>query len=135
MKKTLLLFGTLTVFLAADLSVDQIQNMVNKIHKKREGVKLETLESTKEPFVRIQESNTTRVFVIPRKKEAKEAKLVLHSIINDKAYINDGWIGVGDTIMGYTLGHIGKPKYKRDCLFFQFLRILSRRVGISKEPK
>ena len=87
MKKTLLLLGSLTVFLAADLSVDQIQNMVNKIHQKREGVKLETLESTKEPFVRVEESNTTTVFVIPTKTETKEAKLILHSIINDKAFI------------------------------------------------
>lgn len=108
MKKTLLLLGSLTVFLAADLSVDQIQNMVNKIHQKREGVKLETLESTKEPFVRVEESNTTTVFVIPTKTETKEAKLILHSIINDKAFINDQWRSVGDTMLGYTLSHIGK---------------------------
>lgn len=107
MKKTLLLLGSLTVFLSADLSVDQIQNMVNKIHQKREGVKLETLESTKAPFVRLQESNTTTVFVIPTKTETKEAKLVLHSIINNKAFINDQWRSVGDTMLGYTLSHIG----------------------------
>jgi len=107
MKKTLLLFGSLTVFLTADLSVDQIENMVNKIHQKREGVKLDTLEKTKEPFVRIQESNTTTVFIIPTKTETKEAKLILHSIINNKAFINDQWKSVGDNIFGYTLKHIG----------------------------
>ncbi len=108
MKKTLLLFGSLSAFLAADLSVEQIQNMVNKIHHKREGVKLETLETTKAPFVRVEESNTTTVFVIPRKTEIKEAKLMLHSIINNKAFINDQWKSVGDTMLGYTLEHIGK---------------------------
>jgi len=108
MKKTLLLLGSLTAFLAADLSVDQIQNMVTKIHQKREGVKLETLETTKEPFVRVEEENNTTVFVIPTKVETKEAKLVLHSIINNKAYINDEWKSVGDTVLGYTLKHIGK---------------------------
>ena len=108
MKKTLLLLGSLTAFLAADLSVEQIQNMVSKIHKKREGVKLETLESTKEPFVRVEEENNTTVFVIPTKVETKEAKLVLHSIINDKAFINDEWKRVGDTVLGYTLKHIGQ---------------------------
>jgi len=107
MKKTLLLFGSLSVFLAADLSVDQIQNMVNKIHQKREGVKLETLETTKEPFVQVEESNAT-VFVIPSKTETKKAKLLLHSIINNKAFINDQWRSVGDTMLGYTLEHIGK---------------------------
>ena len=107
MKKILLLLGSLTSFLVADLSVEQIQNMVNKIHEKREGVKLETLENTKEPFVRVEESNTTTVFVIPTKTETKEAKLVLHSIINNKAFINDQWKSVGDSIFGYTLKHIG----------------------------
>jgi len=108
MKKTLLLLGSLTVFLAADLSVDQIQNMVNKIHQKREGVKLDTLDTTKEPFVRVEESNnTTTVFAIPTKTETKEAKLILHSIINNKAFINDQWKSVGDSIFGYTLKHIG----------------------------
>jgi len=106
MKKTLLLLGSLTVFLAADLSVDQIENMVNKIHQKREGVKLETLETTKEPFVRLEEESDTTVF-IPTKEGKKEAKLILHSIINNKAYINDQWRSVGDTIFGYTLKHIG----------------------------
>jgi len=108
MKKTLLLLGSFTVFLAADLSVDQIQNMVTKIHQKREGVKLETLETTKEPFVRVEEENNTTVFVIPTKEEKKEEKLILHSIINDKAFINDQWKSVGDSIFGYTLKHIGK---------------------------
>jgi len=106
MKKTLLLLGSLTVFLAADLSVDQIENMVNKIHQKREGVKLETLETTKEPFVQLEEESDTTVF-IPTKEGKKEAKLILHSIINNKAYINDQWRSVGDTIFGYTLKHIG----------------------------
>ena len=107
MKKTLLLLGSLTVFLAADLSVDQIQKMVNKIHQKRKGVKLETLETTKSPFVRLKEENDTTVFSIPTKEGRKEAKLILHSIINDKAFINDQWRSVGDSIFGYTLKHIG----------------------------
>ena len=107
MKKTLLLLGSLTVFLSADLSVEQIQSMVNKIHQKREGINLDTLASTKEPFIRVQESNTTTVFVIPTKTKTKEAKLILHSIINNKAFINDQWKSVGDSIFGYTLKHIG----------------------------
>jgi len=107
MKKTLLLLGTLTVFLSADLSVDQIQNMVNKIHKQREGVKLSTLESTKEPFVQLKGENNTTAFLIPSAVETKKEKLILHSIINNKAFINDQWSSVGDNVLGYTLKHIG----------------------------
>ncbi len=106
MKKTLLIVLSLTFSLYADLSVEQIQQMVSKIHEKREGVKLETLETTKEPFVRLEEDNNITTFVIPVK--AEEAKLSLHAIVNGKAYINDAWKSVDDTIMGYTLKYVGK---------------------------
>ena len=106
MKKTLLIVLSLTFSLYADLSVEQIQQMVGKIHEKREGVKLETLETTKEPFVRLQEENNITTFVIPVK--AEEAKLSLHAIVNGKAYINDTWKSIDDTIMGYTLKYVGK---------------------------
>jgi len=106
MKKILLIVLSLTFSLYADLSVEQIQQMVSKIHEKREGIKLETLETTKEPFVRLQEENNSTTFVIPVK--AEEAKLSLHAIVNGKAYINDTWKSIDDTIMGYTLKYVGK---------------------------
>jgi hypothetical protein len=96
----------LSVSLYADLSVQKIQEMVSKIHEKREGVKLETLEETKEPFVRLEEENNVTTFIIPKK--AEEVKISLHAIMNGKAYINDRWVNVDDTIMGYTLKYVGK---------------------------
>jgi len=107
MKKLIILLSTMTLFLNADLSVQQIQEMVNKIHQKREGVKLETLVDTKEPFVRLQEENNISTFVIPTEK-TEEAKLVLHAIVNGKAYINDNWVAVNDSILGYDLKFIGQ---------------------------
>lgn len=103
MKKLFLLLS-LTMLVNADLSVDQIQKMVMQIHEKREGVKLETLESTKDPFVQISEENNVTTFTKP----SEEAKLVLHAIVNGKAYINDSWSDLGDTIMGYTVKYIGQ---------------------------
>lgn len=106
MKKIFLLLISLTVLLNADLSVEEIEKMVYKIHQKREGVKLETLATTKEPFA-IGENNVT--FVSATKKvEKKEAKLVLHAIVNGKAYINDSWSSLDDIVMGYTLKFVGK---------------------------
>ena len=106
MKKILFIASLLTVSLYADLSVKQIEEMVSKIHEKREGIKLETLEETKEPFVRLEEENNVTTFVIPEK--AEEAKLSLHAIVNGKAYINEAWKSIDDTIMGYTLKYVGK---------------------------
>lgn len=106
MKKIFLSLLSLTVLLSADLSVKQIEEMVYKIHQKREGVKLETLAETKEPFL-MAENNVTFVETA-KKAEKKEAKLQLHAIVNGKAYINDSWCNADDKVMGYTLKFIGK---------------------------
>jgi len=98
MKKLFLLLMSLTVFSSAEISLKQIENMVTKIHEKREGVKLETLDTTLEPFVRVAEDNTT-VIIEPVMKK-KEEKLVLHAIVNGKAYINDSWNVLDDRIIG-----------------------------------
>ena len=105
MKKILLLLLPFTVFLNADLSVEQIQQMVMSIHEKREGVELETLDTTVSPFVRLEAESSGTTFSTPVKEEEK---LALHAIVNGKAFINDRWSNVGDTIMGYTLKFVGK---------------------------
>jgi len=106
MKKIFLLLLLMTVFSSAELSLKDIENMVTKIHQKREGVKLETLDTTLEPFVRVAENNTTVILDPVTKK--KEEKLVLHAIVNGKAYINDSWSVLDDQIMGYRLKFIGQ---------------------------
>ncbi|MDQ1325381.1 MAG: hypothetical protein QG564_505 [Campylobacterota bacterium] len=106
MKKLIFIFLGIIVCTYADLSVKQIEEMVVKIHEKREGVKLETLETTKEPFVALTNENNMTTFAVPQ--EAEEAKLSLHGIMNGKAYINEGWMNVGDNVMGYTLKYVGK---------------------------
>jgi len=90
----------------ADLSVKQIEQMIEKIHLKREGVSLDTLEQTSEPFIHVKEEDNTTVVATPQQEE--EVKLVLHAIMAGKAYINDSWKKVGDTILGYTIKYIGK---------------------------
>ena len=105
MKKLFLLLLPLTVLLNADLSVKQIEDMVVKIHEKREGVELATLEGTKDPFIRLKEEDNVTTIILPEKVGEK---MVLHSIVNGKAYINDSWKSVNDVIMGYTLKYVGK---------------------------
>lgn len=107
MKKILIILLSLSVYLYADLSVKQIQSMVNKIHQKRDGISLDTLANTKEPFVRLQRENNISTFVIPT-VETSDVKLELHAIMNAKAYINESWMKVDESILGYDLKHIGK---------------------------
>ena len=104
MKKILFIIPLLAGLLYADLSVEQIEKMISQIHLKREGVKLEKLEATKEPFIKVYEENNVTTFVAP----VETVKLSLHAIMNGKAYINESWNSIDDTIMGYTLKHVGK---------------------------
>ena len=106
MKNKIFIVLVFTASLYADLSVNQIEQMIVKIHEKRPGANLETLETTKEPFVRLEKENNVTIFVVPKKFE--EAKISLHAIMSDKAYINDAWKSIDDVIMGYTLKHVGK---------------------------
>ncbi len=107
MKKLLLIPGLFVLSLNADLSVNQIQNMVVKIHEKRKGADLATLEQTKEPFVIRQEKEKQTIFVAPSVTMVEE-KMSLHAIMNGKAYINDSWKSIDDKIFGYTLKYVGK---------------------------
>jgi hypothetical protein len=107
MKKLLLIPGLFVFSLNADLSVEQIQNMVVKIHKKRKGADLTILDRTKEPFVIRDVENNVTVYVAPIIMQ-EEAKLSLHAIMNGKAYVNNGWLSVDEKILGYTLKYIGK---------------------------
>ena len=106
MKKLLLVAPLCLTAIYADLSVKQIEQMIEKIHLKREGVGLDVLEKTKEPFVKIKEEDNKTVIEIP--EEMPDVKLALHAIMADKAYINDGWKKVDDVILGYTVKYIGK---------------------------
>jgi len=107
MKTILIILLSLSVYLDADLSVKDIQSMVNKIHQKRDGISLNTLANTKEPFVRLETENNISTFVIPTAKTTNDVKLAIHAIMNGKAYINDSWMDVNESILGYELKHIG----------------------------
>ncbi len=106
MKNTIFIVLVFTASLYADLSVDQIEQMISKIHEKRPGANLETLEETKQPFVRVSKENNVTAFAAPVKSE--EVKISLHAIMSGKAYINDAWKAIDDTVMGYTLKYVGK---------------------------
>ena len=106
MKNTILIVSFLTASLYADLSVGQIENMILKIHEKRVGYNFVTLETTQSPFVALaEEDNITRI-IVP--EENDNVKISLHALMAGKAYINDAWKDINETIMGYTLKYVGK---------------------------
>ena len=104
--KNILFMTLITSTIYADLSMDQIRDMVQKIHDRRDGVSIEKLKDTKEPFVRLEEENNITTFVIPMDKE--DTQMSLNAILNKTAYINGEWKRLDDTVDGYTLKYIGK---------------------------
>jgi hypothetical protein len=67
MKNTIFIVLVFTASLYADLSVNQIEQMIIKIHEKRPGANLEILETTKEPFVRLEKEDNITTFVVTTK--------------------------------------------------------------------
>jgi len=106
MKKLLCIPFVLLVSVHADISLDQIEAMVQKIHMKRPGVDMKTLEKTKEPFVHKTQEHNETVFVVP--SHVEEKNFSLHGIMNGRAFINDRWLKEGDDILGFVVKYIGK---------------------------
>ena len=106
MKNIIWIVSFLTASLYADLSVAQIENMILKIHEKRVGYDLATLETTQSPFVALVEDNNITIIIVPEEKD--DVKISLHALMAGKAYINDAWKDINETIMGYTLKYVGK---------------------------
>ncbi|MBN2824743.1 MAG: hypothetical protein JXQ76_05435 [Campylobacterales bacterium] len=104
--KTVVLFFTFISFVfASSVSVEDIKMMVHKIRDKRQGIDMNQLEYTENPFVSVQkdENQTTKVVFKPKREEIK---LTVDGIVNQKARINGKWMGIGDMIADYNVSHI-----------------------------
>ena len=108
MKNILMIVSLLTASLYADLSVAEIENMVKKIHEKRPGFDLKTLSMTKDPFVVTIEEKEEELPVYIAPEKSRNGNISLHAIMGGKAYINNGWRDINDTVLGYTLKYVGK---------------------------
>ncbi len=92
--------------LYGDLSIGQMDTMVEKIKAKRIGATTLDKESNlTSPFVMIQNEKGQAVMGDPK---STEVVFTLGAIINDKAFVNKVWLKVGDTLEGYKLIDIGQ---------------------------
>ncbi|NKQ41034.1 MAG: hypothetical protein HF962_05645 [Sulfurovum sp.] len=86
--------------LCADLSLGQMEVMVEKIKAKRVGSKMEKDSSFVSPFVLIQQDENKSVLEAPK---GSDIKFTLGGVINKRAFINERWIKIGEKIDGYEL--------------------------------
>lgn len=109
MKKILLTNLVLSVTLfASGFSMGDINDMVTKIKKEREGISLSTLEFTENPFLiyKPKEKPDEQAVELGDLILPDEISYSLKAVFNRKAFIDDKWYKRGETIGGYTIGHI-----------------------------
>ena len=113
MKRLILIFILSLFSYSNSLSYDEIAQMVLKIKQKREGIGLEELNGTPNPFTIVK-----KVVKKPKKKIVKkkpeiikiiEPTFTLTAILNSKAFINGKWYGVNDKLKegDYKVVYIG----------------------------
>jgi len=89
--------------LYGDLSIGQMETMVEKIKAKRVGATIEKRTEFVSPFVTVRKNQGKAVLEDPK---STVVVFVLGGIINKKAFINQKWVKMGDMIEGYTLTEI-----------------------------
>jgi len=113
MRKLILIF-TLSLFsYSSSLSYDEIAKMVEKIKQKREGIGVDELDDTPNPFTIIKKVvKKPKKKIVKKKPKKKIIKIIeptytLTAILNSRAFINGKWYATGDKIGDYKVAYIG----------------------------
>jgi len=88
--------------LFAELSIGQMETMVEKIKAKRIGTNIQKSDKFISPFVMIQMDENKTVLEKPK----TDVVFSLGGIMNDKAFVNQKWVKVGDMIDGYKVAEM-----------------------------
>jgi len=106
MKTTrLLLIIALISPLFADLSISQMETMVERIKSKRKGNADSNISKVVSPFAMIRVDANTSVSTI-QEPEKESVVFKLGGIVDEKAFVNSQWIKIGDKISGYEMVEI-----------------------------
>ena len=108
MKKIALLALFISINLNAELSIEQIDNMVNKIQQKRISKRNIDYRNVPSPFILIKKDENDKKAVVS--SLTKELSLKLNAIINDTAFINGRWYKVGESVNDYNITKIDDRK-------------------------
>lgn len=104
MKRLMLATAVGTGILFANLSMEKIESIVQKIQNKRVGKQTVDFAKTPSPFVLVvqapeQEGGERTVTL----KKIQNAHFQLSAIINGRANLNGQWVRNGDIVEGYTV--------------------------------
>ena len=94
------------VMLHAEITVKDIDNLVNDIKQERIGLTKKEIESAKDPFI-YPNGKYTKVFYENRPGKGNY-RFVLTAIVNDRVKINRKWYSLNSKINGFTISGVGK---------------------------
>ena len=103
MNKKIWLTCLIILPLYGDLSIGQMEAMVEKIKAKRAGAQMKKDLHFTSPFVSIQRDDNKSVI---EDHKSNAVAFILGGLINNKAFLNEKWVKVGDKIEGYELTEI-----------------------------
>ena len=112
MKKILILLTlNISIIFASSLSSAEITNMISKIKEKREGITLDKLSGTSNPFLikvkkKVSKKEDKPTILMPT--VVVEEQLDLTAILNHAAFINKKWYKRGDKVGSYRVGYVSR---------------------------
>lgn len=103
--KVILILAVFISPVLADLSISQMDIMVQRIKSKRKGNAGSNISKVISPFALISHDDNTSTISI---KEPEKESIVfkLGAIVNDKVFVNNHWLKRGDKISGYEMVEI-----------------------------
>ena len=91
--------------LHAEITINDIDKLVNDIKQERIGLKKEDLAAAKDPF--IYPEGKAGISLKRDKKKSRRIRFVLTAIINDRVKLNNKWYSLNSKIGGYKITEIG----------------------------
>ena len=104
-KSSVIIFST-AALLSAEITINDIDKLVNDIKQERIGLKDSEIRSAKDPF--IYPNGKLGRIIRPSKTVKKHYRFVLSAVINDRVKINGRWYGLNSKINGFRLSRVGK---------------------------
>ncbi len=101
-----ILIFTATAILATDITINDIDKLVNDIKQERVGLKEKDILSAKDPF--IYPGGKTRHIFYSAKSRKKRYRFVLSAIVNDHVKINRRWYSLNSKINGFRVSEVGR---------------------------
>ncbi|GEM_PF-1210012 len=106
--KRVALLLSITALSYADITINDIDKLVNDIKMERVGLKDQEIQTAKDPFI-YPNGVFKRVFYgSDTTKKKRRYRFVLSAIVNDHVKINNRWYKLNSKIKGFKVSRVGK---------------------------